>query len=160
MVVAARATAALLSALHARRGAGARALDARMAARMARAAADDGADLWRRQPCRRRRARAEVNAPRMRDNLRRMAARRLAESLSLALAAAMPLEDAQALVKRRVLETRGSSDSLVAAVRRAAATRPRACDRLGSPERSFDAISARPAKSIDRILDEAKRSVR
>ena len=101
-----------------------------------------------------------VNAPRMRDNLRLDGGAALAESLSLALAATMPLEDAQALVRHAAIELRGSSDSLVAAVRRAAASRGLEpaidWDRPGDPSAYLGAAR----EIVDRILDDAKRSVR
>lgn len=101
-----------------------------------------------------------VNAPRMRDNLRLDGGAVLAESLSLALAETMPLEDAQALVRGAAIEARGSSDSMVAAVRRAAATRGLEAaidwDRLSDPAAYLGATGA----IVDRILDDAKRSIR
>jgi adenylosuccinate lyase len=96
----------------------------------------------------------------MRDNLRLDGGAALSESLSLALAATMPLEDAQALVRHAAIDRRGSSDSLVAAVRRAAASRGLEpaidWDRLSDPSAHLGAAR----EIVDRILDDAKRSVR
>ena len=79
-----------------------------------------------------------VNAARMRDNLRLDGDVALAESLSLALAATMPLEDAQALVRHAAID---DARLFRFAGRRGAArrgeSRPRTRDRLGSPERSL-----------------------
>jgi 3-carboxy-cis,cis-muconate cycloisomerase len=101
----------------------------------------------------------KVDAARMRDNIHAAGDVALAESLSLALAEKMPLEDAQALVKRAAIETRGSSDSLVAAVRRFAAGRGLETaidwDRLSDPSGYLGATR----HIVDRILDEARRSV-
>jgi len=160
MVVAAQATAALLSALHAaavqehERSTHGWPLEwlvlPQMIALTYGAASHAGAVA--RQ--------LSVNAPRMRDNLRLDGGAVLAESLSLALAEKMPLEDAQALVKSAASEARGSSDSLVAAVRRAAAIRSLESgidwDRLSDPSAYLGATRA----IIDRILDDAKRSLR
>jgi 3-carboxy-cis,cis-muconate cycloisomerase len=160
MVVAARATGALLSALHAaavqehERSTHGWPLEWLVLPQMIAltyGAASHAAAVARE---------AAVNAPRMRDNLRLDGGVVLAESLSLALAEQMPLEEAQALVKRAAIETRGSSESLVAAVRRAAARRgvePAIdWDRLSDPARYLGATQ----EIVDRILDEARRSVR
>jgi 3-carboxy-cis,cis-muconate cycloisomerase len=101
-----------------------------------------------------------VNVARMRDNLRLDGGAALAESLALALAVTMPLEDAQALVRHAAIDRRGSSDSLVAAVRRAAASRgfePAIdWDRLSDPSAYLGAAG----EIVDRILEDAKQSVR
>jgi len=160
MVVAARATGALLSALHAaavqehERSTHGWPLEWLVLPQMIAltyGAASHAAAVARE---------VAVNAPRMRDNLRLDGGVVLAESLTLALAEQIPLEEAQALVKRAAIETRGSSDSLVAAVRRAAARRgvePAIdWDRLSDASRYLGATH----EIVDRILDEARRSVR
>jgi len=160
MVVAAQATAALLSALHAaalqehERSTHGWPLEWLVVPQMIAltyGAASHAAVVARE---------LTVNAARMRDNLRLDGGAALSESLSLALAATMPLEDAQALVRHAAIDRRGSSDSLVAAVRRAAASRGLEpaidWDRLSDPSAYLGAAR----EIVDRILDDAKRSVR
>jgi 3-carboxy-cis,cis-muconate cycloisomerase len=102
----------------------------------------------------------EVNGPRMRENIRQAGDVVLAESLALALAETIALEEAQALVRRAAIEARGSRDSLVAAVRRAAQERGLDAgidwDHLADPSACLGATDA----FIDRILDEARRTLR
>ena len=81
----------------------------------------------------------------------------LAESLALALAGEIPLDEAQALVKqRRDRSARARDESLVAAVRRAAKQtgieRGIDWDRLAEPSAYLGATN----ELIDRILDEAR----
>ena len=160
MVVAARATGALLSALHAsaiqehERSTHGWPLEWLVLPQMvaltygsARRAALIARDL-------------QVDGPRMRENLHQAGDVVLAESLSLALAEKIPLEEAQALVKRAAIEARGSRESLVVAVRRAADARGLAAgidwDRLSDPSAYLGAAH----ELVDRILDEARRTVR
>jgi 3-carboxy-cis,cis-muconate cycloisomerase len=100
----------------------------------------------------------DVNAERMRDNICQAGNAVLAESLALALAETITLDEAQALVKRAAIEVRGSRDSLVVAVRRAAEEKGIKAvidwDRLADPSAYLGATNA----LIDRILDEARRT--
>jgi 3-carboxy-cis,cis-muconate cycloisomerase len=102
----------------------------------------------------------QVNGPRMRDNLHQAGNVALAESLSVALAEKIALDEAQALVRRAAIETRGSGESLVVAVRRAATARGLDggidWDRLGDPAAYLGATH----ELIDRVLDEASRTFR
>jgi 3-carboxy-cis,cis-muconate cycloisomerase len=160
MVVAARATGALLSALHAsaiqehERSSHGWPLEWLVLPQMvaltygsARRAALVARDL-------------QVDAPRMRENIHQAGDVALAESLSLALAEKIALEEAQALVKRAAIEARASRESLVVAVRRAADARGLAAgidwDRLSDPSAYLGATH----ELVDRILDEARRTVR
>jgi len=101
-----------------------------------------------------------VDAARMRENIGDAGNVVMAESLALALADRLPLEEAQALVKRASTELRGADEPLVAVVRRAAQARGIDTgldwDRLANP-------SAHPGAAgeiIDRIVDEARRTIR
>jgi 3-carboxy-cis,cis-muconate cycloisomerase len=160
MVVAARATGALLSALHAsaiqehERSTHGWPLEWLVLPQMvaltygsARRAALLARDL-------------QVDIPRMRENVHQAGDVGLAESLSLALAQQIALEEAQTLVKRAAIEARASRESLVVAVRRAADARGLAAgidwDRLGDPSAYLGATH----ELVDRILDEARRTVR
>ena len=160
MVVAARATGALLSALHAsaiqehERSTHGWPLEWLVLPQMvalsygsARRAALIARDL-------------QVDAPRMRENMHQAGDVALAESLSLTLAEKIALEEAQALVKRAANEARGSRESLVVAVRRAADARGLAAgidwNRLSDPSAYLGASN----ELVDRILDEARRTVR
>jgi 3-carboxy-cis,cis-muconate cycloisomerase len=160
MVVAARATGALLSALHAsalqehERSTHGWPLEWLVLPQMvaltygsARRAALVARDL-------------QVDARRMRENMHQAGDVVLAESLSLALAEKIALEEAQALVKRAATESRASRESLVVAVRRAADARGIAAgidwDRLSDPSAYLGAAN----QLVDRILDEARRTVR
>jgi 3-carboxy-cis,cis-muconate cycloisomerase len=102
----------------------------------------------------------QVNGQRMRDNICEAANVVLAEPLALALAAVMPLDEAQQLVKHAAEEARRSQESLAAIVRRAAEERAIAAgidwDRLADPAAHLGATN----EIISRILDEARRVVR
>jgi adenylosuccinate lyase len=101
----------------------------------------------------------DVNGARMRDNMSEAGNVVQAESLALALAERIPLEQAQAFVKRAAIALRGSTDSLVVAVRRAAEETGIAAgidwERLTEPSAYLGATS----EIIDRVLDEAKRTL-
>ena len=101
-----------------------------------------------------------VDVARMRENIGDAGNVVMAESLALALADRLPLEEAQALVKRASAELRGADEPLVAVVRRAALARGIDTgldwDHLANP-------SAHPGATgdiIDRIVDEARRTIR
>jgi 3-carboxy-cis,cis-muconate cycloisomerase len=160
MVVAARATGALLSALHA-------------AAIQEHERATHGWQLeWFALPqmvaltygsvthAARVARDLDVNAARMRDNISRAGDVALAESLALTLAEKLPIDSAQALVKRAALAVRGSDDSLVTAVRRAAieAGVDHGIDwrRAGDPSASLGAAG----EFVDRIVADARRILR
>jgi len=102
----------------------------------------------------------QVNGPRMRENMSQAGDVALAESLSLALAERIALDEAQTLVRRAAIEARGSRESLVVAVRRAARARGLETgidwDHLGDPSAYLGATH----EFIDRVLDEARRTVR
>lgn len=102
----------------------------------------------------------QVDAPRMRENIHQAGGVALAESLSLALVEKIALEEAQALVKRAAIEARASRESLVVAVRRAADARGLAAgidwERLGDPSAYLGAAH----ELVDRIIDDARRTVR
>jgi 3-carboxy-cis,cis-muconate cycloisomerase len=160
MVVAARATGALLSALHAsaiqehERSTHGWPLEWLVLPQMAALTYGSAhrAALIARD--------LKVDGPRMRENMHQAGDMVLAESLSLALAGKIPLEEAQALVKRAANEARASRESLVVAVRRAADARGLAADldwdRLSAPSAYLGATH----ELVDRILDEARRTVR
>jgi hypothetical protein len=84
----------------------------------------------------------------------------LAESLSIALADNLPLDEAQALVRRAAIDARGTREPLTVAVRRAAQAQGLDAgidwDSISDPAKSLGAAG----EFIDRILDEAKRIVR
>jgi 3-carboxy-cis,cis-muconate cycloisomerase len=160
MVVAARATGALLSALHAaavqehERATHGWQLEWLVLPQMVAltyGSASHAAVLARHM---------QVDGPRMRQNMAQASDVTLAESLALALAEKIPLEEAQALVRRVAIEARDSREPLVAAVRRAATARGLdagiAWDQLADPSAYLGATHA----LIDRVLDEAKRTVR
>jgi len=101
-----------------------------------------------------------VDAARMRGNIGDAGSVVMAESLALALADRLPLDEAQALVKRASAELRGADEPLVAVVRRAALARGIDTgldwDHLANP-------SAHPGAAsdiIDRIVDQARRTIR
>ena len=159
MVVAARATGALLSALHAaaiqehERSTHGWQLEWLVLPQMVAltyGSASHAASVARH---------LEVNGARMRDNISQAGNVVLAESLALALAETIALDEAQALVKRAAIEVRGSHDSLVVAVRRAAEEKGIEAridwDRLADPAAYLGATN----ELIDRILDEARRAV-
>ena len=102
----------------------------------------------------------QVNAARMRDNICEAGGVVLAESLSFVLAGEMPLEAAQRLVKDASADARDARQPLVEAVKRAAQARGAGAgidwDRVSDPAAHLGATNA----LIDRILDEAKRTVR
>lgn len=160
VIVAARATAALLSALHA-------------AAIQEHERATHGWQLeWFVLPQMvaltygaathaARVARAlDVDAVRMRENISRAGDVVLAESLSVALAGQLGVDAAQALVKRAASDARASRDSLVAAVRRAATAagveQGIDWDRAADPAAQLGAAHA----FIDRVVNDARRIVR
>ena len=97
----------------------------------------------------------------MRDNMREAGGVVLAESLAFVLAGKMPLEDAQALVKDASADARAARQPLVAAVRTRGAARKALdagidWDRISDPAAHLGATN----ELIDRILEEAKRTVR
>jgi 3-carboxy-cis,cis-muconate cycloisomerase len=102
----------------------------------------------------------QVNAARMRENMCEAGNVVMGESLALALAGTMALAEAQALVKRAAEQARGSREPLAAVVRRAAAD----CGvdagidwgRLADPAAHLGASD----EIINRILDEARRTIR
>jgi 3-carboxy-cis,cis-muconate cycloisomerase len=102
----------------------------------------------------------QVNGPRMRENMYQAGDVALAESLSLALAEKIGLEEAQTLVRGAAIEARGSRESLVVAVRRVAGERGLETgidwSHLGDPSAYLGATP----ELIDRVLDEARRTVR
>jgi 3-carboxy-cis,cis-muconate cycloisomerase len=101
-----------------------------------------------------------VDVARMRENIGRAGDVAMAEPIALALAAKIAPEEAHALVRDAAIEARASRESLVAAVRRAAIAKGLDSgidwDRLADPSAHLGAANA----FIDRILDEAKRIVR
>jgi len=101
-----------------------------------------------------------VDSDRMRENIEHAGGVALAESMAMALADAMPIADAQALVRRAAIEARRTHEPLVSAVRRAAheAGVGAGIDwkRMSDPAAYIGAADA----LIDRILDEARRTVR
>ena len=101
-----------------------------------------------------------VDVARMRENIGRAADVAIAEPMAIALAAQIAPAEAHALVRDAAIEARASRESLVAAVRRAAIAkgldRGIDWDRLADPSAHLGAANA----FIDRILDEAKRIVR
>jgi 3-carboxy-cis,cis-muconate cycloisomerase len=98
----------------------------------------------------------QVNAARMRDNISRAGDVVLAESLAFALADAIALDEAQAIVQRVAADTRRSGGSLFAAVRQAA--RERDLDKGIDWDRLGDLSSYLGAANefIDRVLEEAR----
>jgi len=84
----------------------------------------------------------------------------MAESLSLALAETMTLEDAQALVKRAAADARGSREPLATAVKRAVDARGAGgaidWDRFTNPAAHVGAAG----EIIDRVLADARRTIR
>ena len=160
MVVAARATGALLSALHAaavqehERSTHGWQLEWLVLPQMVTltyGSASHAASVARH---------LQVNGPRMRENISQAGNVALAESLALALAEKIGLEEAQTLVGRAAIEARGSRESLVVAVRRAAKERGLEAgidwDHLADPSAYLGATH----EFIDRVLDEARRTVR
>ena len=156
MVVAARATGALLSALHAaavqehERSTHGWQLEWLVLPQMVTltyGSASHAASVARH---------LQVNGPRMRENISQAGNVALAESLALALAEKIALEEAQSLVRQAAIETRGSHDSLVVAVRRAAKKRGLDAgfdwDRLADPSAYLGATN----ELINRVLDEAR----
>jgi 3-carboxy-cis,cis-muconate cycloisomerase len=101
-----------------------------------------------------------VDSDRMRENIDHAGGVALAESMAMALAEAMPIGDAQALVRRAAIEARRTREPLASAVRRAAheAGVGAGIDwgRVSDPAAYVGAADA----LIDRILDEARRTVR
>ena len=101
-----------------------------------------------------------VDAARMRANIGDAGNVVMGEALAFALADRLPLDEAQALVKRATAELRGGSEPLAAVVRRAAQARGIDAgidwDRLANPSTHPGAAS----DIIDRIVDEAKRVIR
>jgi 3-carboxy-cis,cis-muconate cycloisomerase len=101
----------------------------------------------------------QVNAARMRENMCEAGNVVTAESLALALAARIALDEAQALVKRAAEQARGSRQPLAAMVRRAAEARGVEAgidwDRLSDPAAQLGATT----EIINRILDEARRTI-
>ena len=95
----------------------------------------------------------------MRDNICEAGHVVLAESLALALADTIALDEAQSLVRQAAREARDSRESLVTAVRRAAEARGLGTgidwDHLADPSAYLGATN----ELIDRIVDEAKRTV-
>ena len=102
----------------------------------------------------------QVNAARMRDNMCEAGGVVLAESLAFVLAGEMPLEAAQRLVKDASADARAARQPLVDAVKRAAQAQGAGAgidwDRISDPAAHLGATNA----LIDRILEEAKRTVR
>jgi 3-carboxy-cis,cis-muconate cycloisomerase len=100
----------------------------------------------------------QVSAARMRENMCEAGNVVMAESLALALAGTIALDDAQALVKRAAEQARASREALPAVVRRAAQERGVDAgidwDRLADPAAHLGATN----EIIDRIVDEAKRT--
>jgi len=97
----------------------------------------------------------QVDATRMRDNMSRAGDVVLAETLAFALSTTLALDDAQALVKQASTDARHSGEPLVAAVRRLASERGIAgidWDRLADPAAYLGATN----EFIDRILGEAR----
>jgi 3-carboxy-cis,cis-muconate cycloisomerase len=160
MVVAARATGALLSALHAaaihehERSTHGWQLEwfalPQMAA-LTYGAASHAARVARG---------LTVDAARMRDNILRAGDVVLAESLALALAEHLPIDAAQALVKRVAADIRGSRESLVVAVRHAAAGQ--GLDQKIDWDRAADPSAHLGAAQdfIDRVVGDVRRIVR
>jgi 3-carboxy-cis,cis-muconate cycloisomerase len=159
MVVAARATGALLSALHAaaiqehERSTHGWQLEWLVLPQMAAltyGSAGHAVSVARH---------LQLNAPRMRDNICAAGHVVLAESLALALADTIALDEAQSLVRQAAREARDSRESLVAAVRRAAEARGLGTgidwDHLADTSTHLGASN----EFIDRIVDEAKRTV-
>ena len=101
-----------------------------------------------------------VDVPRMRENMARAGDVAMAEPIALALAAKIAPAEAHALVGEAAIDARASRESLVAAVRRAAIAKGLDVgidwDRLADPSAHLGAAKA----LIDRILDDAKRTVR
>jgi 3-carboxy-cis,cis-muconate cycloisomerase len=160
MVVAARATAALLSALQGaalqehERGTHGWQLEWLVLPQMialASGSASHGVFVARH---------LQVNAARMRENIGEAGSVVLAESLALALAGTMAPDEAQALVKRAAEQARGSREPLAAVVRRAASERGVDAgidwDRLADPAAHLGATD----EIINRILDVARRTIR
>jgi len=104
--------------------------------------------------------RLQVNAARMRENLCDSGHVVMAESLALALARTIALDDAKAIVKRAAEQARGSREPLAAVVRRAAEERGVDAgidwDRVADPAAHLGATD----EIINRILDEARRTLR
>ena len=102
----------------------------------------------------------QVDAARMRENICDAGQLVMAESLSLALAETMTLEDAQALVKRAAADARGSREPLATAVKRAVDARGAGgaidWDRFTNPAAHVGAAG----EIIDRILADARRTIR
>jgi 3-carboxy-cis,cis-muconate cycloisomerase len=102
----------------------------------------------------------QVHEGRMRENITHAGGVVMAESLALALAGKMALAEAQALVRQAAADARGTHESLVVAVHRAASEKGLAAgidwNRLGEPAAQLGATSA----LIDRILDDARQTVR
>lgn len=156
LVVGARATAALLSALHAgaiqehERSTHGWQLEWFVLPQMVAltyGAARRAAALARQ---------LQVDAARMRDNMSRGGDVVLAEALAYTLSNAIPLDDALTLVNQASIEARRSGDPLVAVVRRLASERGLGAsvdwDRVSDPSAYLGATS----EFIDRILDEAR----
>ena len=101
----------------------------------------------------------QVDVSRMRENIAGAGDVAMAEPIALALAAKIAPAEAHALVRDAAIEARASRESLVAAVRRAAIEKGLDggidWDRLADPSAHLGAANA----FIDRILDEAKRVV-
>lgn len=98
----------------------------------------------------------QIDADRMRDNMSRAGDVVLSESLAFALAGSIVIEEAQALVRQASIDTARSGESLVTAVRRMARERGIGpgidWERAGDPAAYLGATNA----LIDRILNEAR----
>ena len=102
----------------------------------------------------------QVDDARMRENIHQGGDMALAESLSIALAERMTLDAAQRLVRRAAFDARSTREPLTVAVRRAAQAQGIDggidWERISDPANYLGAAGA----FIDRILDEAKRTIR